>query len=668
MAAFPQQLDVKFLNTTHPCYNAYNLALAEALIEGGDQFDALKHRILYRRVADQNPQYLASRLQHAEYEDVLGGIFDYYISTTFTHPIRVVFAIEDEDKLEYYNGLNDGLNDLLMGRQRDMLAYGYGLLSVSYPETDSGAQNLAQQLTDKSLDAVITYIPIPSVEDWEITPLGDLVWIKTHTIEMARSTPFGPAEREHHTWTYISADSKVVYEAEKECTKPWDGKEFGAKTSERTIQFGLPIFECSQAERTCLLNRVKRAAISLYNKQGALNFAEFASCYPQPYYAGDKKASELCGQANEFALWVMGPNEKVGYLEASGASFSQMAASIERKQTNLMAIINAESIRMSDKDQHSASGKAKQQDRLPIESFAAMQAGRLRYALGQAIDYIIRSRGDEGLVQYKLLGLDQFSPTSIGDKIANVAAFIAMPGASTTAKQLALNDIGQLMAVGATAQERETIEAEQGALITDPAEALAGAPPAGAAASGNPAVSVAASAASASVSGSAQPDAPPIRIKAKLKKIDPQRVQQQHKVDVAFKDELVKRIGSDGYDPKFPGLVVEIPGLHADDGSIYKALDAHHRIGASKELGLDSIPAWVLSYRDWQRLTDAFPYDPKRLGSLDEHIELPDGRTYDQVRTDNSHTNGKTAVSSMPASTAASSAATSIASIGSTGS
>jgi len=135
-----------------------------------------------------------------------------------------------------------------------------------------------------------------------------------------------------------------------------------------------------------------------------------------------------------------------------------------------------------------------------------------------------------------------------------------------------------------------------------------------------------------------------------LKQIDPKRVNPQHSSADEGRQDITANMRKDGYDQSKPILAVEIPGLHAKDGPIYKSLDGHHRTGGAKILGLKKIPAYVIAFADWQRLTAAFPTDPSNLSQLDKYIRLPDGRTYDQVREANSHTNG-------PVSSAATSAA-----------
>jgi hypothetical protein len=63
-----------------------------------------------------------------------------------------------------------------------------------------------------------------------------------------------------------------------------------------------------------------------------------------------------------------------------------------------------------------------------------------------------------------------------------------------------------------------------------------------------------------------------------------------------------------------------------DDGNGHRVLDGHHRLSAAKRLGIESIPAWVVTVADYcQLIDDRFDGDcPSRLADLRDYIACGD--------------------------------------------
>lgn len=481
MSNFPSTVPVvSFLNVTNPLYSRFNCDLAEAMYTGGAAFDRLKNLLLDPRVADQTPGYRDSRLAIARYTDWIAGIFDNYVQTAFTNPPKLMFFIDKdadlpeqdaEEKLDYYNSLNDGLEDLAQGRNRDMILHGSGFFTVSFPDAEL-QPSLGLQKKLGALDAQLCYLSPSEIEDWSYDLLGDIEWVKTHQMQLVRTVAFGPCDTELHTWTYFTQTEKVVYQATKKVGKEWDEKkDFGKLVQQVSNGLGLPIFECRLADRICLFERVRTAALSVWNFESDWAFALKAQCYGQPWVSSKLSKTEIFGKgpgsANEFNVWHLGEGGSCGYLLPQGVAFDSIKDAVESGRQSLFTSCNAEALQIGEKDQHAASGEAKQQDRQPAEAIASAYARSLRCSICEAVDYIIAARKDEGVVTYQLLGLDNFNPITVASKIKNVTSYLALPG-SPTAKRIALNDLDQTMAVNATPEEREQINEEKEELDVEP--------------------------------------------------------------------------------------------------------------------------------------------------------------------------------------------------------
>ena len=457
----------------------------------------------------------------------------------------------------------------------------------------------------------------------------------------------------------MSRTEKVVYQKLEEKDKELKESDTAPMLGEVVkITSGLPVFEASLVDRNCIMERIKRALIGLFNTEANRDFALAATCFPVPWYAGSKEPNEFSQKVGENIILFLGVGGQFGYAVPDNTAYDAYAKRAQEKLDNLNTLINSEFKSTAGKDQHAASGVVKQEEKMPAAVAAESTARKLVASTLEAVNYIIRTRKDENSVTCHFEGMNNFSPLAISDKIAAVMQYKQIPGAAPTALKVAQRDLDHAMTPGATPEESAAIDSENAEMEAPVPGATSGALSSGqsgaAASSGatSKATTTPPGGSTAKTSNAGAPDrGPDIKIPAKAGKIDPARVQPQHDTDKSFVATMKKKIGAEGYDPTKGALVVEIPGMHGDGGSIYKSLDAHHRIDASVQLGLKSIPAYIIAYRDWQKLTDAFPFDPKKLASLDSHIELPDGRTYDQVRTSNSHTNNSvvnSAVSTSP--------------------
>lgn len=144
-----------------------------------------------------------------------------------------------------------------------------------------------------------------------------------------------------------------------------------------------------------------------------------------------------------------------------------------------------------------------------------------------------------------------------------------------------------------------------------------------------------------------------IEIRPRLEKINPKKIIAMHGYDASFKDGLAEKIKREGYDSKYPILVVKTK-------IGYLVLDGHHRGHASKQIGLKSIPAYVIDHRELSALLNArFKGKmPNNMKKFDRFIFVK-GRTYDKYRAKNAHSNNSGTLAGSGTSSGTSSGATS---------
>ena len=391
---WPQALLYKVLAVKHPCFSAEDNDLNLALYEGSKRFNALKKVLLDSRQQDSNYAYRKSRLDVARYENHVAGMFDYSRSIGLQAQPRLVFE-GPPDKLKYYNTLNDGLTDTLEGRWLDMQLYGYGLLTASSPAATIPTQprNLAQQLAPGgALDAKICWLCPATVYDWECGPLGELLQIKVYTCETVKGET-GEYNKIVYTWTYITQTEKVIYSITKKKDEELQDKDLISRMSEPTpISNGLPVFESSLVNRACIMTRVQDQALATYNAESNWKFAVGAQCFAQGWYAGKLTPEQFSSKLGEGVIKFLGEGGQFGYAVPSGVAFDAISKLAESENANLRAHINSEFMKLADKDQHAASGDAKQEDKEAGKVSAETYAVRLAAALCRCVDYIRISR------------------------------------------------------------------------------------------------------------------------------------------------------------------------------------------------------------------------------------------------------------------------------------
>lgn len=673
--AWPKALTIKALKTQNPYYSEANNELAWALYAGGDAFNALKPNLLDPRTQDQNMAYRRARLAVARYENHIAGMFDYSRAIAFQAKPRLVFSGPDE-KLEYYNTLNDGLQDTLEGRFTDMQLYGYALLTASYPASPlpAAASNLGEQLVRGGpLDAKICYLCPSYVTDWKCDELGNLEWLKVYTCEGARSRKYGEIDGKLHTWTYITRTEKAVYQ---KLQKNKDGElkdiDIASIIGEpKPSPLGMPVFEAALVNRSSIMERTRESAVGVYNAEANWKFAVGAQCFAQAWYAGPLSPEEFTPRMGEGVTKFLGVGGQYGFAVPAGVAFDAVESLVCGELEHLESQINSEFKNTAGKDQHAASGVVKQEEKQPAAVAAESYARKIVNATLEAARYIIASRRDTGVVDVHFEGMNNFSPLAIQDKIAAVAAYKMIPGAAPTALKIAQRDLDHAMTPGATSEESSIIDLEneiteqtpipENGVSSDTTSSAASSD----AATSDPATSTATtsstgSSATSTGTGKSSTGILPgteekpgdVRVTPKLQKINPQDLISQHGVDVQFKAKLVESMKDTGFDAAHPILV-------ADTGLGYVILDGHHRGNAAIKAGLKSIPAYVISNEDYIGLLHSkfAGVRPNKMAQLDPYIYV-NGKPYTTIRDDNEHDNkSKAIIAQTGATTSAASSA-----------
>lgn len=623
---FPDKLPVSDLSRINESYNLRRMVIAEALYLGGEKFDAIKNDVLnwrtFERQGTAGQKMRQQRLAAAVYGAPVAGFIDFLAACVFQSNPSILFQ-GPEDKVEWYNGLNDSLSATSHARLIQIILHGRGFMSMT--EDLEGPE--------------FTGIDFSAVIDWERDESGELEWIKTHSIDLVRLNPWEAPSIERNTWTYFCEDGMYEYVADREIRNgkpvPWDRTAMGDLETDEGEGLSM-ITEVCLPTNYCLMDSIASLVIGMFNREASLDFALDNSAFSFLCLFTKKALKKVV--VSELQGLVLNPEDKAEWLSPDGTAFQALADRAEAMRKQLENRIQSAALNLASRDVSGrASGVAKFRDFGPISILLQFYGDILREGLEEHVSKLIELKGDTGVVTFKVMGLNEFDIQSLDSKMALVEQFMAMP-AGKTAKKWAMSDLEQSILATADPEIREQAEKENEEAEMSPV-------PAGQ----EDAAQQDAAPQDPGPSGAGDKDPEPSgldgdpQIKASIKKIDAKKIIQLHDVDPKFKEELKAGMQDKGYDGNFPVLSVAMDSLGKGASLI---LDGHHRSAAAKDLSLN-IPSYQITEEQYRGilLSRFGGVQPDHLRELDPYIYVtPPGSKvavpYTQLRVANDHDNG----------------------------
>ena len=624
----------------HPDYDADCIKKFRTFYEQNEDFTPEYIQGLLPKLAGEDTKRYDARIARAWKITPEKALLENLVAKAFSGQEPKITCDKNTD---YWESLNDhcGIgNSALISTGfdvlRDVFLYHNGFNALCFDDSQArGATGYGVR---------IKHLSAPCIDNWGKDADEKYTWFRIYNQEPVQDPlqPFADNLGVRHTWTYYTKDCCIAYEA---IATDKDQKPTASIVKVAWHSFGRPpIFGVECAKSAWLMRVIWDCLIALFSRRTAATCRFDDGAYevflltlldePRP----DGKAAMVVKDSQSGAMVLrinqqgqredgkfVGPNPgeaelQLKDLEALGNALKELLTAVQ-----FAAITQTQNPRAT------ATGKM-------LDANPSLVIGYLFFLLWKAmlqeeLDALAAYRGmnEEPRIEGVLTMAELMSSMMGGQPGQADEEQAPVSGAES----------GVTSSTANSAAASSSTETQAGSTISS-----AGSSAASTAASSSKSSGGSSSAAASSANAAAADKGPKITVKATLKKIDPARINPQHGTEEKFREDLKAKIKAEGFNPKYPVLVVEIPGMHADGGAVYKSLDGHHRAGASRELGLKSIPAYVIAYKDWQKLTDAFPFDPQKLGSMDNHIELPDGRLYSEVREDNSHTNGQDDASS----------------------
>ncbi len=639
----------------HPDYDADNIKKFRTFYEQNEDFNEEFKRGLLPKLAGEDEKRYAARIARAYKITPEKAMIEFMVATAFAGQEPKITC---DQNTEYWESLNEkcgnGHTKLLsvaFNTLRDVYLYhnGYSALAFEDPEAKG----------DKGYNVTIKHLSAPCVNNWGLDTDCKYTWFRTYCQEVTQD-PANPFEADpgiRHRWTIYTKDCCIVYEA---VATAKDKKPDAQIVKVAWHDFKRPpIFAVDTSYSVWVMRNIWDNLVALYARRtaGTCAFDDTAyqilylQLFDEPRYdAAGKALPEMVVRDNASGAMVGriradGQREDAKFISPNPAETALQLEDLKALLDSLQMALMATQLEAITKTQNArATATGKLLDARPNQVIGYLAALLVQAMMQELIDALAEYRGKgekpsiEGIgpLQEYLALTDKSGTGAAIPGLGNTTSTAPAPGATSGA--LPSGQSGAAAGSGATPSVATTPAG--GSVAAQNASTGA----ASAASTAGPATSAATS---ATTSGGKGPDAGvAVRVDAKRKNIDPMRIDPQHGTDKNFRQELVEKIQSEGYDPDKPVLVYEVPGVHRDGGSIYASLDGHHRAAASRQLKLKKIPAWVVSYADYTKLLNAKfgGVRPNTLSDLDQHIFV-DGQPYTEVREANSHTNNSATVS-----------------------
>src|SRR6185312_6560802 len=315
---------------------------------GGRSFELNKNRYLRSRPIETvgvNNNYRKNRLAAAYYTPHAGGIGANLCGTALQFPPTFQVRIGDGEKpdarADYYHGLNVNLD----GRGNNPRSVTWTLLEsiikhrrayivVNFPNDADGTP---------SEDATFSPLSAKEVDDWQTDENGRYDWVRTHCVDLVRSTQFGPQDTERHTWTFYTDTATTEYIAERPIgatSFPSDAGEPVA-TGQPPVPHGLgevPVYPIDVEDDFWVMDRLYSTANAYFNREASRSFAIDSGALSLPVVKTDKDVSSIA-MAQGFCI-KLGVGDDFKYASPDAGIYGAVKDDCEYLLNNLYSALN----------------------------------------------------------------------------------------------------------------------------------------------------------------------------------------------------------------------------------------------------------------------------------------------------------------------------------------
>ncbi len=303
------------------------------LYRGGEEFRAKAGEYLVARQREPGDVY-QERLTRVFYENYVGSIVDWYMSTLFRREPLIRLEGGSAKARGFYGEFVEdcdlrgtSLTDFLREQMTTTLIEGASYVLLDFPRLGEAAANRAEEEASGRARAYLTGYRASELINWGRDARGNFEWVVLRTKHLTGGRPDGGEWLEETRWSYFDTRRYAVYRQEgKGDTKgPLEAVASGLHGMAKAGR--VPLFELKVSDGLWLMNKAATLQLEHFNKSNALAWAITMGLFAMPVVYSARDWKQMVGESYYIQL---GPEDRFGWTEPEGHVFQIAAENVGR--------------------------------------------------------------------------------------------------------------------------------------------------------------------------------------------------------------------------------------------------------------------------------------------------------------------------------------------------
>lgn len=389
------------------------------LYRGGEEFRANAGEYLVARQREPGDVY-QERLTRVFYENYVGSIVDWYMSTLFRREPLIRLEGGSAKARGFYGEFVEdcdlrgtSLTDFLREQMTTTLIEGASYVLLDFPRLGEAAANRAEEEASGRARAYLTGYRASELINWGRDARGNFEWVVLRTKHLTGGRPDGGEWQEETRWSYFDTRRYAVYRQEgKGDTKgPLEAVANGLHGMAKAGR--VPLFELKVSDGLWLMNKAATLQLEHFNKSNALAWAITMGLFAMPVVYSARDWKQMVGESYYIQL---GPEDRFGWTEPEGHVFQIAAENVGRLREEIYRVCYLMHQVKAGSDGPSESALSKRRDFAITEEVLRAYGDAVKDTAKKLLRAVGQAREDE--IEADVSGLDDFD---IGDFTAELS-------------------------------------------------------------------------------------------------------------------------------------------------------------------------------------------------------------------------------------------------------
>jgi len=411
----------------HPEYRekARGWRRARHLYQGGWALKAAAPEYLLRRQKEPLEVY-QERLNQVYYENYVGSIVDWYLSSLFRREPLYLTSGTDAAGRRFVNSFLENcdrkgtpLVEFFRSMARDGMLFGAAHALLDFPRARAVARTLADEEANGTNRAYLVGCAPEQLVNWSLDESGEYEWV---TLRRQRALTDG---LETSWYWYGREHFRVFKQVQKGEADPWpvvlvdEGRHALAELGR------VPLLTLEAPEGLRLMERAADLQIEHFNKSNALAWALTMGLHASPVVYSDREWNQIVGDSYYIQL---GPEDRFGWTEPEGKVYQIAADNLTRLKDEIYRVCHL--LSHAGGPLNGQSGLSKQRDFLMTQEVLRALGDWVKGGMKLVLESVTAARKDG--VQVDVAGLDEFDIGDFSSEVGDVERLLQLGIPSAT--------------------------------------------------------------------------------------------------------------------------------------------------------------------------------------------------------------------------------------------